>query len=93
MCFAAGTQIATPSGERVVEGLQIGDDVLTAEGRAVTVKWVGRQSVKTRFGAVERLAPVRIRAGALGEGLPHSDLTVTADHGMIVDGVICHAGA
>ncbi|TBX22169.1 Hint domain-containing protein, partial [Nioella sediminis] len=30
---------------------------------------------------------------ALGEGLPHSDLTVTADHGMIVDGVICHAGA
>jgi hypothetical protein len=93
LCFAAGTQIATPSGERVVEGLQIGDDVLTAEGRAVTVKWVGRQSVKTRFGAVERLAPVRIRAGALGEGLPHSDLTVTADHGMIVDGVICHAGA
>ena len=25
--------------------------------------------------------------------LPHTDLTVTADHGMLVDGVIFHAGA
>ena len=93
LCFAAGTQIATPTGERAVEGLRIGDHVLTAEGRAVAVKWVGRQSVKTRFGTAERLAPVRIRAGALGDGLPHSDLTVTADHGMVVGGVIGHAGA
>jgi len=37
--------------------------------------------------------PVRFAAGALGAGLPHTDLTVTADHGMLVDGVICHAGA
>jgi hypothetical protein len=29
----------------------------------------------------------------LGDGLPNADLTVTADHGMLVDGVICHAGA
>ena len=37
--------------------------------------------------------PVRFSAGSLGDGLPHTDLTVTADHGMLVDGVICHAGA
>ncbi|MGI3186293.1 Hint domain-containing protein [Nioella aestuarii] len=29
----------------------------------------------------------------MGIGLPQTDLTVTADHGMLVDGVICHAGA
>ena len=32
----------------------------------------------------------------MGEGktlLPHSDLTVTADHAMLVDGVLCEAGA
>ena len=40
-----------------------------------------------------RLAPVRIAAGALGEGLPHSDLMVTADHAMLIEGVLCHAGA
>jgi len=49
--------------------------------------------VSTRFGPADRLMPVRFAAGSLGDGVPHSDLTVTADHGMLVDGVICHAGA
>ena len=39
------------------------------------------------------MQPVRIRAGALGNGLPHSDLTVTADHGMVIDGLIINASA
>ena len=47
----------------------------------------------TRFGPAERLMPVRFAAGSLGDGLPYTDLTVTADHGMLVGGVICHAGA
>jgi hypothetical protein len=37
--------------------------------------------------------PVSFAAGSLGDGLPTADLTVTADHGMFIDGVICHAGA
>lgn len=92
-CFLAGSLIATPEGERAVEELAIGDEILTEDGRAVAVKWIGRQTVVTAFGPAERLMPVRFAAGALGDGLPHSDLTVTADHGMLVDGVICHAGA
>ena len=92
-CFAAGSLIATPAGEVAVERLRIGDTVLTAEGRAVPVKWIGRQMVSTRFGPAERLMPVRFAAGSLGQGVPHGDLIVTADHGMLVDGVICHAGA
>ena len=92
-CFAAGTWIETPTGESVVEALRVGDKVCTHDGREVEVKWIGRQSVSTRFGPADRLRPVRFAAGSLGEGLPHTDLTVTADHGMLVDGVICHAGA
>ncbi|WP_071689674.1 Hint domain-containing protein [Nioella sediminis] len=92
-CFAAGTGIKTPKGEVMVEALAIGDLVLTAEGASVPVKWIGRQTVFPMFGPAERLTPVRIAAGSLGDGLPHTDLTVTADHGMLVDGVICHAGA
>ena len=65
--------------------------------RAVPVKWIGRQTISTRFGPAERLMPVRFVAGSLGqEGgtlLPHSELTVTADHAMLVDGVLCEAGA
>ena len=92
-CYAAGSLIATPNGERAVETLEIGDAVLSADGRAVAVKWIGLQTVMTRFHSAERLMPVRFAAGSLGDGLPHTDLTVTADHGMLIDGVICHAGA
>ena len=91
-CFAAGTMIATGTGERAVEELCIGDPVLTAEGKIVAVRWVGRQTLFPQFTG-ERTAPVRICAGALGEGLPHSDLTVTADHGMILDGLVINASA
>ncbi|WP_420397715.1 Hint domain-containing protein [Nioella sp.] len=93
LCFAEGTAIASPNGEVAVESLAIGDRVLTAEGRSVAVKWIGRQTVMTLFGPAERSMPVRFAAGSLGDGLPHNDLTVTADHGMLVDDVICHAGA
>ena len=65
--------------------------------RAAPVKWLGRQTVTTLFGPADRLMPVRFAAGSLGGGggplLPHSELTVTADHAMLVDGVLCEAGA
>jgi hypothetical protein len=93
LCFLAGTRITVPGGERRVESLRIGDRLSTQDGQTAKVKWIGRQTVMTRFGPAERLMPVRFAAGSLGEGLPHTDLTVTADHGMLVDGVICHAGA
>jgi hypothetical protein len=92
-CFLAGALIATPEGDRTIESLSLGDLVVNQAGKAIPVKWIGRQTVATRFVPAERLMPVRIAAGALGDGLPHADLTVTADHGMLVDGVICHAGA
>ncbi|PWK62257.1 Hint domain-containing protein [Roseicyclus mahoneyensis] len=91
-CFAAGTQIACAGGSTAVESLRIGERILTADGRTVAVKWIGRQTLSTRF-AGHRAQPVRIRAGALGDGVPHADLTVTADHGMILDGLVVNAGA
>ena len=92
-CFLEGTSIATPAGDVSVNALSIGDMVVNADGAEVAVKWIGRQTISTRFGPAERLMPVRFAAGSLGDGLPHADLTVTADHGMLVAGVICHAGA
>ncbi|MGI3186021.1 Hint domain-containing protein [Nioella aestuarii] len=93
MCFLAGTEITVPGGEVSVETLRIGDCIVTTDGRAVPVRWIGRQTVSTRFGPAERLMPVRFAAGSLGNGVPSADLTVTADHGVLVEGVICHAGA
>ena len=91
-CFAPGTQIATQDGTRSVEDLAIGDAVVTERGDLSTVRWIGRQTVFKLF-AGPHIQPVRIRAGALGGGLPHSDLTVTADHGMVIDGLVINASA
>ena len=91
-CFAAGTKIATPDVEVSIETLNIGAEILTADGRSVPVKWIGRQTVHKLFSELH-MQPVRICAGALGGGLPHSDLTVTADHGMIIDGLVINASA
>jgi hypothetical protein len=92
-CFTQGSLIATQDGETPVEDLSIGDMVLNTDGNAVAVKWIGRQTVSTLFTPTERLMPVRFATGSLGDGLPHSDLTVTADHAMLIDGVLIHAGA
>ncbi|EPX82287.1 Hint domain-containing protein [Salipiger mucosus] len=92
-CFLTGTRIATPSGETEVEKLRIGDEILTAEGNTVPVRWIGRQRVVCAFAPAERLMPVRIRAGALGDGLPRRDLRVTADHALLVDGLLVNASA
>lgn len=90
-CFLAGTLIATTAGDRAVETLVPGDTVLDVDGRELAVRWLGRQTVVTRFGPPERLMPVRIRAGALGRGLPYADLVVTGDHALFLGGVLCNA--
>jgi hypothetical protein len=93
ICFYPGTRIATPTGERPVEELRRGDLVLTAAGVAAPVRWMGRQTVATAFADPARSLPVRIRAGALGEGLPRRDLLVSPGHAMLVDGVLVTAAA
>lgn len=93
LCFMPGTRVATPSGEVVVEALKAGDLVLTAEGAAAPVRWIGRQTFSRLFGDPARILPVRIRAGALGGGLPLRDLRVSPDHALLVDGVLVQAGA
>jgi len=92
-CFAPDTEISTPGGTALVQDLGIGDDILTADGRTVAVKWIGRQAVSKLFGMSIRREPVRIATGALGDGLPVKDLTVSADHGMILDDLVVNASA
>lgn len=53
------------------------------------VKWIGRQSL-LKLLAGERAQLVRITAGALGN---YSDLYVTGDHGLVIDGFVINASA
>jgi hypothetical protein len=93
ICFLAGTRIATPAGETAVEDLRPGDLVLTADGRAVAVRFIGRQTVAARFTSPGHANPIRIAAGALDENIPARDLFVSPAHGIVVDGVLAVAAA
>jgi len=92
VCFAAGTSIATDQGEVAVERLLTGDAVLTATGQVAPVLWVGRRHVVLagRANAAE-MAPVRLRAGTLGAGMPRRDLLVSPDHCLFLDGALVPA--
>jgi hypothetical protein len=95
-CFAAGTLIMTPAGERAVETLRAGDLVVTAAGQGAPVKpvrWVGHREVD--LGAHPRpldAAPILVLPGALGPGVPHRPLRVSPDHALLVDGALVPAG-
>jgi hypothetical protein len=91
-CLLAGTIVATPSGERLVENLVPGDLVLTPEGESVAIRWIGRQSALAMFSGLEAM-PVLIRAGALGDGMPSSDLCVSQNHAILVDDILANARA
>lgn len=76
-----------------MDALRPGDLVLTADGRAVPVRWIGQQTVATLFADPLRSLPVRIAAGALGEGLPRRDLLVSPGHAIGLGDCIAEAGA
>ncbi|EBA03427.1 hypothetical protein RB2150_02189 [Rhodobacteraceae bacterium HTCC2150] len=92
-CFTAGTQIATAQGNALVEDIVAGDVIKTADGKMATVKWVGVQNVNTRLTDPKKVNPIRICAGALGNGLPLRDLELSQDHTIAIDGVLINAGA
>jgi hypothetical protein len=94
VCFAAGTRILTPTGERMVESLQEGDIVFTLSGEqliAQPVKWIGHRRIDlTAHPRPETAAPVLIQRGAFADNMPHTDLLVSPDHAIFVDGkLIC----
>ncbi len=92
-CFLAGTHLATPDGPRRVEELRIGELVLTADGRAAPVHWIGVQTIVSVFADPLHSFPVRVAAGALGPDLPRRDLFLSPDHALFLDGVLVQAGA
>ncbi|MGS0467572.1 Hint domain-containing protein [Cobetia marina] len=89
-CFAKGTEIMTPKGARPIETLQVGDDIMTADNRMISIKWIGRQTTRPKdFN--ENLQAIKIRKHAIAHGVPTSDLVLTAGHGIVVDDLLINA--
>lgn len=88
-CFTAGTLIRTPAGDCRVEDVRVGDLVLTRDNGPQPVCWIGRRHVTgSEIAAHPALAPVRIGAGVLGNGLPEQDLLVSQQHRVLVRSAI-----
>ncbi|MEL7116799.1 MAG: Hint domain-containing protein [Pseudomonadota bacterium] len=92
-CFLAGTLIDTPDGPVPVETLKEGDLVLTVDGRATPVAWLGEQFMPTPFVAPEVGNPIRIAADAIADSVPRRDLFVSPDHAVCVDDILFNASA
>ena len=89
-CYAPGTRIATPFGQRAVETLRAGDPVLTADGQAQLLTWVGCWATDAADAAHRA---VRIRAHAFGPGRPARDLVVSPSHALWLEDAMVPAVA
>ncbi|WP_233253536.1 Hint domain-containing protein [Paracoccus binzhouensis] len=89
VCFRHGTLILTERGPVPVEDLRAGDMVVTRDHGPQPLRWIGSKHVDSALlQAFETLRPVRIRAGALGAGLPGRDLYVSQQHRILVSSKI-----
>lgn len=86
VCFVAGTMIRTAQGEVAVEDLCAGDLVMTRDNGLQPIRWIGAS--RQRLAPGSPVQPVRIRAGALGQGVPRADLLVSPQHRMLVRSAI-----
>ena len=82
ICFVHGTMIATLRIERAVEDLEIGELVMTRDNGPQAISWIGK--LKMSGNTPAHLLPIRIKANALGNGLPKRDLLVSPQHRILV---------
>ncbi len=92
-CYVTGTRILTARGEVAVEALRVGDRAVALLGQGLArVRWIGERTLDLRAHPDPRaVRPVRISAGAFGEGRPLRDLCVSPGHALYVDGVLVQA--
>lgn len=84
-CLTNGTMVQTDQGEVRVEDLRPGMRLLTIDGTFAPLRMVLSKAVtRAEILQNEKLAPVRIKAGSLGLGLPKADLLVSRQHRMLV---------
>lgn len=84
-CLTRGTLIQTASGLCAIETLKTGDAVTLFDAGQAQIRWIGSRAYgPSELKAKPKLLPIRVMAGALGEGLPKRDMLVSRQHRMLV---------
>ena len=85
ICFTGGTWFETSNGPTLIEDLQPGDRLRTADNGFQAIRWIwGRKWTAPELRETPALWPVRIKQGALGNGLPEQTLMVSRQHRILV---------
>jgi len=88
-CFTADTLIDTANGPVRVQDLRVGDLIATLDhGLQPLEALLSRHVDEATLQKLPKLAPVRINAGALGQGLPLRDLLVSPQHRFLARSVV-----
>src|SRR5262249_13398994 len=88
LCFCANTMILTPSGERPVQDLAVGDLVVNHQGDVRPIAWIGRGKVLATLGHRTAAPPVVACNAALADNVPNRELRVTKGHSLYIDEVL-----
>lgn len=83
-CFASGTLIDTPDGQRPIETLKSGDLVATFDGGHQPVLWVGATTISFADDANADQRPIEFKPGSLGPALPSPALVVSPQHKVLM---------
>lgn len=83
ICFTEGTQILTVGGNRAVEDLRVGDEVITKDFGAQKVRWIGRKDLIGLGPTNQGNQPITIKAHAFGQGVPHHDTKLSPNHAIL----------
>ena len=86
VCFARDTQIQTIEGQKPVQELNVGDLIFTRDNGYQPIRWIGQRSYsRAALQDQSWLRPIKMRAGALGHGIPSMDMTVSQQHRIMVN--------
>jgi hypothetical protein len=85
VCFAEGTLIKAEDGILPIEALAVGHRIVTRDHGLQAIRWIGKRRLgPDELSSFPRLQPIRIRSGALGDGMPTRDLVVSPQHRIVV---------
>ena len=85
LCFTPSTLIATTNVECPVDSIKVGDKVITRDNGIQEIAWIGSKTIGGKdLVHAPHLRPILIKAGALGNGLPETDMLLSPSHRVLV---------
>ena len=85
-CFVKGTLIKCETGVKPVEQLKQGDMVWTKDDGYQAIRWIGARTFnEADLSLNERIRPIRIAKGSIGQDMPERDLLVSPQHRVLVN--------